>query len=78
MAGRGSNDGPDWEEFEGRLAAALGRMKPDTFLVLTVSTPRSGGSAPYVQYAHSGRRGFRAEASGNHFLAPPHVLSPEA
>ena len=78
MAGRGSNDRQDWEAFEGRLAAALERMKPDTFLVLTVSKPRSGGPAPYVQYAHSGRRGFRAEASGNHFLAPSHTLSPEA
>ena len=79
MAGRGSNDGPDWEEFEGRLAAALGADEAGH-----VPRPhglhagRSGGPAPYVQYAHSGRRGFRAEASGNHFLAPPHALSPEA
>jgi hypothetical protein len=78
VAGRSAPDGPGWEEFESRLAAALGRMKPDTFLVLTVSTPRSGGPGPYVQYAHSGRRGFRAEASGNHFLAAPNALSPEA
>ncbi len=78
MAGRGAPDGPGWEEFEGRLAAALERMKPDTFLVLTVSAPGSGGPGPYVQYANSGRRGFRAEASGNHFLAAPHALSPQA
>ena len=61
-----------------RLAAALERLKPDTFLVLTVSVPRPAGPGPYVQYANSGRRGFRAEASGNHFLAAPHALSPEA
>ena len=78
MAGRDAKDEQGWEGFEARLAAALERMKPDTFLVLTVSTPRSGGPGPYVQYAHSGRRGFRAEASGNHFLAAPHALSPQA
>jgi hypothetical protein len=78
MAGRNAKDGPGWEEFEARLAAALGRMKPDTFLVLTVSVPRPAGPGPYVQYANSGRRGFRAEASGNHFLAAPHALSTEA
>jgi hypothetical protein len=78
VAGRNVKDGPGWEEFEARLTAALERMKPDTFLVLTLSTPRSRGPGPYVQYAHSGRRGFRAEASGNHFLAAPHALSPES
>jgi hypothetical protein len=78
VAGRDAKVGPGWVEFEARLAAALERMKPDTFLVLTVSTPRSEGPGPYVQYAHSGRRGFRAEASGNHFLVAAHALSPEA
>ncbi len=78
MASRDAKAGPDWPEFEVRLAAALERLKPDTFLVLTVSVPRPAGPGPYVQYANSGRRGFRAEASGNHFLAAPHALSPEA
>ena len=82
--GRVADGGPRFERqarsgrrSRARLAAALGQIKPDTFLVLTVSKARSGGPAPYVQYAHSGRRGFRAEASGN-FLAPSHALSPEA
>ena len=79
MAGRGSNNRQEWEAFEGRLAAALGADGSRTRSSSSRSPCRcSGGPAPYVQYAHSGRRGFRAEASGNHFLAPSHALSPDA
>ena len=66
-----------WEDFEARLAAALERMRPETFLIVTRPSRSRDGTGPYVQFAHSGRQGFRAEASANHFLAPAHALAPE-
>jgi hypothetical protein len=76
MTGRAQRAEPDWDEFEARLAAALERMRPETFLIVMMSSRARGGSGPYVQFAHSGRRGFRAEASGNLYLAPDHALAP--
>jgi hypothetical protein len=67
-----------WDEFEGRLAASLARMLPETFVIVTMPTRAREGTGPYVQFAHSGRQGFRAEAAGNHYLAATHALSPEA
>jgi hypothetical protein len=43
--------------------------------VLLPPTRERGGSGPYVQFAHSGPRGFRAEASANAHLSPRHALS---
>jgi hypothetical protein len=60
----------DWDAFEARLAAALARMVPETFLVLSVPYRGGDGAGPYVQFAHSGRHGLRAEASSSHYLAP--------
>jgi hypothetical protein len=68
-------DEPGWAAFEERLAAALARMRPETFLVLLLPSREPGGSGPYVQFAHSGPRGFRAEASANPYLAPRHELT---
>lgn len=77
MTGRDAGQAPDWEAFEARLAEALARMRPETFLVLLQPARERGGSGPYVQFAHSGPRGFRAEASANPYLAPRHALTPE-
>jgi hypothetical protein len=69
-------DGGDisWEQFEGRLAAVLGRMAAETFLIL--STPPDDEHCYYVQFAQGGRGGFRAEAESNNFLAGRWALSP--
>ena len=77
MADRAPGVEPDWDEFEVRLAAAIERMRPETFLIVTMTSRARGGTGPYVQFAHSGRQGFRAEASANHYLAPAHALTPE-
>ncbi len=67
-----------WDAFEARLAPALERMLPETFLILILPPRAREGSGPYVQFAHSGRQGFRAEASGNVHLVPAHALTPDA
>ena len=76
MADRAPGEEPDWDAFEARLAAAIARMRPETFLIVTMRSRARGGTGPYVQFAHSGRQGFRAEASANFYLAPAHALAP--
>ena len=63
-----------WEEFERRLAAVLGRMAAESFLI--VSTRADEEHCYYVQFAQGGRGGFRAEAESNNFLAGRWALSP--
>lgn len=76
---RPTTPGPlDWDAFEAVLADAVARMLPDTFLVLLLPSRERDGSGPYVQFAQSGPRGFRAEASGNAYLARRHALAPDA
>ncbi len=78
MVGQEPGDESGWEAFEVRLAAALERMLPETFLIVILPPRTRQGTGPYVQYAHSGRQGFRAEASANQHLAPAHALTPES
>lgn len=62
-----------WAGFEQRLAAALGRMRDDTFLI--VSTPGDETvPACYVQFA-AGAWGLRAEAVSSLFLPADRPLT---
>lgn len=64
-----------WEDFERRLAAALGRMLDETFLIL--ATPGDETRAGrYVQCA-AGDRSLRAEAVSSRFLPADRPLTPE-
>ena len=74
-----ATDAPElaWAAFEARLADALASLKPETFLILAVASAEPGGSGRYVQFANGGRQGFRAEASGNHYLAEASALTPD-
>ncbi len=64
-----------WAAFEARLASALGRMAPETYLVLT--TPAEPHEAAYyVQFA-SGPDQFRAEAVGTQYLPASQPLTTE-
>src|SRR5450759_2481848 len=73
-AERVDEDDMSWEQFEGRLAAVLGRMAAGSFLILS---SRAGDEVVYyVQFAQGGRGGFRAEAESNNFLAGRWALSP--
>lgn len=65
-----------WDEFEGRLAASLGRMAAGQFLILS-SRPDDDDTIYYVQFAQGGRAGFRAEAVGNTFLNGGGQLTPD-
>ncbi|HYO42784.1 MAG TPA: YbjN domain-containing protein [Candidatus Limnocylindrales bacterium] len=76
MTGR-ARDEPGWDELEVRLASALERLRPETFLVLSVAGRPKGGTAPYVQFLNFGPPGLRVEASSNRYLAPAHELSPD-
>jgi hypothetical protein len=78
MTGRRGDDEPGWGEFEVRLASALERLLPETFLVLSVGGRHRGGTAPYVQFLNFGPPGLRVEASSNRYLAPAHEISPAA
>ena len=73
-AERVDEDDMPWEQFEGRLAAVLGRMATGTFLIL--SSRADDEVVYYVQFAQGGRGGFRAEAESNNFLAGRWALSP--
>jgi hypothetical protein len=73
-AERVDEDDMPWEQFEGRLAAVLGRMAAGTFLIL--SSRADDEVVYYVQFAQGGRGGFRAEAESNNFLAGRWALSP--
>jgi hypothetical protein len=66
---------PTWDEFEGRLAAALSRMALDTYFVLTTPIGEDGSSY-YIQFAQGGRAGFLAEAVSNAYLSGTRALSP--
>ncbi len=76
MGGRETMDELDWEEFEARLAAALERMKPETYLVVSHARRGRDGAGRYVQFLNFGPPGFRVEASGHH--DPVHALDPDA
>ncbi len=78
MAGRRTREEPGWDELEARLASALERLRPDTFLILSLAAHAPGGTAPYVQFLNFGPPGLRVEASSNRYLAPAHALTPDA
>jgi len=78
MAGRRARDEPGWDELEARLASALERLRPETFLVISLAGRTAGGSAPYVQFLNFGPPGFRVEASSNRYLAPAFALAADA
>ncbi len=66
-------DAVGWADFERRLAAALERMRDDTFLIL--STPGDETSPGcYVQFA-AGAWGLRAEAVSSRFLPADRPLT---
>jgi hypothetical protein len=73
-AERGDEDDMSWEQFEGRLAAVLGRMAARSYLIL--SSRADDEIVYYVQFAQGGRGGFRAEAESNNFLSGRWALSP--
>jgi hypothetical protein len=73
-AERVGGDDMSWEQFEGRLAAVLGRMAAGSYLIL--SSRADDEIVYYVQFAQGGRGGFRAEAESNNFLAGRWALSP--
>ncbi|MBK9235717.1 MAG: hypothetical protein IPO19_06515 [Rhodoferax sp.] len=54
---------PHWQAFFARLQYALGKMKEDQFLVLTLKETNR-----FVQFAAQGASGMRVEATSNHFL----------
>jgi len=78
MTGRRTTEVPGWDELEARLASALERLRPETYLVLSVAGRPKVGTAPYVQFLNFGPPGLRVEASSNRYLAPAHALTPEA
>ena len=55
-----------WQRFEAELAAALARMAPETYLIVTAKEG-TRGEGRYVQFAHA-TTVFRAEASSNAYL----------
>lgn len=69
----------DWEAFEARLSAGLGRMAVESFLILALPEDEAGGRA-YVQFAHwedaDGSTGLRAEAVGSDNLPDTRPLTP--
>lgn len=71
---RVDEDDMSWDQFEGRLAAVLGRMAARSYLIL--SSRADDEIVYYVQFAQGGRGGFRAEAESNNFLAGRWALSP--
>ena len=74
-SGRASSAEPElsWADFEARLARVLGRMAPDSFLLLLVNREDCNY---FVQFAQGGEEGFRAEAVGNAYLRGRWVLAP--
>jgi len=64
-----------WDEFEGRLALALGRMADESFLILS-SPPNGDEAGYYVQVACGESWGIRAEAVGNSNLPSTRPLTP--
>lgn len=60
----------DWKHFEKNLAAALGVMEEDQFLVIAA---KAGWR--FVQFAIQGSFGVRAESISNHYLPREHRLT---
>jgi hypothetical protein len=58
-----------------RLAVALERLEPETFLVVSVDG-EAAAAGLYVQFARVGTAGLLAEAASNQILAPSLVLTP--
>lgn len=65
-----------WRTFEARLAAVLETMEPATYLVLSIVRAAGREAGHFVQFAHGGAGGFRAEAASSHYLAPALALTP--
>lgn len=59
----------DWPAFADKLAAALGELKEDQFLIFSVKR-----SNRFIQFAAQGSFGLRAETTGNAFLAKSEQL----
>lgn len=74
-ATRGSSTTLSWDEFERRLAAALGRMADETYLILA-TPPDDIGPGYYVQFACGDSWGARAEAVSSDYLPPTRALTP--
>ncbi|MFH1474363.1 MAG: YbjN domain-containing protein [Chloroflexota bacterium] len=64
-----------WDDFEHRLAAALGRMADETYLILSTLS-KDDGPGYYVQFASGESCGVRAEAVGSSNLPPARALTP--
>ena len=59
-----------WPPFQSKLAAALGKLEEDQFLILSVKR-----SDRFVQFAAQGSFGMRVETVSNHYLEEPERLS---
>ncbi len=65
-----------WSALTTRLAVALERLEPETFLVLSVDGDATAAGL-YVQFARVGTTGLLAEAASNTYLAPSLALTTE-
>jgi hypothetical protein len=72
----GSRGELPWDDFEARLVAALERMALDQYLILSTRPAGDDESLYYVQFAQSGRAGFRAETVSNRYLTGAAQLPP--
>lgn len=71
--GREPGAEPAWADLERRLAAALGRMRDETFLILSTAADEDDRVC-YVQFA-AGDWGLRAEAVSSSYLPPDRPLT---
>lgn len=64
-----------WAEFEGALAAQIGRLRDGQILGIEVDVPeQQDGASPYVQVLAFDEDGVRCEVSSNYFLAQAYQL----
>lgn len=73
--GTPSDPATAWLAFEARLEAVLATLEPATYLVLSIVHDTGRDAGHFVQFAHGGASGFRAEAASSHYLAPALALT---
>lgn len=61
-----------WPLFSGKLAAVLGKLEEDQFLILAVKNTNR-----YIQFAAQGSFGLRVETTSNSYLSKTEKLVPE-
>ena len=61
----------EWQRFQDDLAACLGAMEDDEYLVISAKHRQNC----YVQFAQGGSFGMRAEAVGNSYADPEEALT---